>query len=327
MVSRNLAASSLAAITLCMAAMMGSSAQAATCPANNFHDFAKALQNQPEIQIAYVGQPLTLQRVEIKSDRAVVKSEEKLNPDHELQDVLALQKNGHLTVTVKSPDRIILRDKNGESLVILVFDQETCWTLNRIEDWSLGQQLPSTSAAGLAAVAVERGNLYSHLAGKTPSNSLIELYVSALDSYLYGASLGSAGAAYAAAGISLSGQAPRLSNERMQSLLETAARTIPEAGITLAYFYCDKGNSGTDHPCANPEKALQALKDIARLNPKTALVELGNAYATGDIATLDTSRALACYLEAQSKGATGLESAITALKSQGAAVHSSIHCL
>lgn len=324
---RNLTASSLAAISLCTAAIIGSNAQATTCPANNFHDFAKSFQNQPDIQIAHVGQPLTLQKVEIESNRAAVMSEETLNPHHELQNILALQKNARLTVTVKSPDRIILRDKNGESLVILVFEQKICWTLNRIEDWSLGQQLPSTSAADPAAAAVERGNLYSHLAGKTPSNSLIELYVSALDSYLYGASLGSAGAAYAAAGISLSGQAPRLSNGRMQSLLETAARTIPEAGITLAYFYCDKGNSGTNHPCADPEKALQALKDIARLNPKTALVELGNAYATGDIAKLDTSRALACYLEAQSKGATGLESAIAELKSQGAAVHSSIHCL
>ncbi|MDH1056826.1 sel1 repeat family protein [Aquipseudomonas alcaligenes] len=327
MVTRNLAASSLAAIFLCMAAMMGGNAQAATCPADNFHDFATAFQNQPDIQIAHVGQPLILRRVEIESDRAVVRSEETLNPDHALQDVLALQKSPRLTVTVKSPDRIILRDKNGESLVILVFEQENCWTLDRIEDWSLAQQLPSTRIADPAAVAVERGNLYNNLAGNTPSNSRIELYVSALDSYLYGASLGSAEAAYAAAGISLSGRAPRLPNQQMQSLLEAAARTIPEAGITLAYFYCDEGHSGTDDPCANPEKALQALKDIAQLSPKTALVELGNAYASDDIVIPDTSRALACYLEAQSKGATGLESAIAELKSQGAAVHSSIHCL
>ncbi|AMR65178.1 SEL1-like repeat protein [Aquipseudomonas alcaligenes] len=327
MISRNLAASSLAAISLCMAAMMGSNAQAATCPANNFHDFATAFQNQPEIQIAYVGQPLTLQRVEIESDRAVVRSEETLNPDHDLQDVLALQKSARLTVTAVPPDRIILRDKNGESLVILVFEQETCWTLDRIEDWSLGQQLPSNRVTDPASVAVERGNLYNHLAGKTPSNSRIELYVSALDSYLYGASLGSTEAAYAAAGISLSGRAPRLPNQQMQSLLEAAARTIPEAGITLAYFYCDEGHSGTDHPCANPEKALQALKDIARLSPKTALVELGNAYASDDIVVPDTSRALACYLKAQSKGATGLETAIAALKSQGATVQSSTNCL
>jgi hypothetical protein len=327
MVSRNFAASSLAAISLCIAAMMGSSAQAATCPASNFHDFAKAFQNQPEIQIAHAGQPLTLQRVEIESDRTAVRSEETFNPDHELQNILALQKRARLTVTVKSPDRIILRDKNGESLVILVFEQETCWTLNRIEDWSLGQQLHSNRVADPASVAVERGNLYNHLAGITPSNSRIELYVSALDSYLYGASRGSIEAAYAAASISLSGQAPRLPNHQMQNLLEAAARTIPEAGITLAYFYCDEGHSGTDHLCANPEKALRALKDIARLDPKTALVELGNAYASDDIVVPDTSRALACYLEAQSKGATGLETAIAALKSKGAAVQSYINCL
>ena len=112
-----------------------------------------------------------------------------------------------------------------------------------------------------------------------------------------------------------------------ENWLETAAKSEAEAGITLAYFYCDAGEPGTNRPCAAPEKALQALKDIARLAPNTALMELGNAYASGDIAAQDLSRALTCYLEAQAYGATGLDGVITDLKAKGATVQESVHCL
>lgn len=316
----------LAAISFSTAVMMGN-AQAASCPTNNFGDFVELFQSQPKIRITHVRQSLTLQQVEIQNGQALVRNDKVPNPSQELQNVLALQQSKNLTLTVVPPDRMILRDQNGESLVILVFEQENCWTLSRIEDWSLGQRLSSISVLGPAAIAVKRGDLYARLASETPSDSLIALYASALDSYLHGASLRSAEAAYAAAGLSLSGQAPQLPHQRMQDLLEASAQVIPEAGITLAYFHCDNGESGTDRPCANPEKALQALKDIARLSPQTALVELGNAYATGDIVPPNAEYALACFLEAQSQGVTGLDNAIKALESKGATVQSSLHCL
>lgn len=323
---QNRATSSLAALALCAAALM-SNAQAAPCPANNFDDFVKTLQDRPEIRMNHVRKPLTLQWVEMRGDQPRVKTRAAADPGQELQNVFALQKSKGLKATVERPDRVILRDENGESLVILVFEQENCWTLNRIEDWSLEHQPYTNSAVDPAAIAMRRGDLYVRIAGETPSNSLIALYASALDNYLYGASLGSAKAAYAAAGISLSGQAPQLPTPRMQNLLETAAKAIPEAGITLAYFYCDQGESGSNHPCTDPDKALQALKDIARLELKTALVELGNAYATGFIATPNTSHALTCFLEAQSMGATGLDKAIENLKAKGSIAQSSAHCL
>lgn len=332
MISRNRApvqhraTSSLAALALCAAALM-SNAQAAPCPASNFDDFFKTLQDRPEIRMNHTRKPLTLQWVEMQGDQPHVKNSAAADPARELQGVFALQKSKGLKATVERPDRVIFRDENGESLVILIFEQKNCWTLNRIEDWSLGQQLYTTSAADPAAIAIKRGDLYIRIAGETPSNSLIALYASALDNYLYGASLGSAKAAYAAAGISLSGQAPQLPTPRMQNLLEIAAKAIPEAGITLAYFYCDEGESGSNLPCANPDKALQALKDIARLDLKTALVELGNAYATGHIAAPNTSQALACFLEAQSMGATGLDNTIENLKAKGSIAQSAAHCL
>jgi len=301
-------------------------AHAAHCPAESFLDFVKEFEDQAEVRQAYVHKPLTMQDVLVQGDQAMVRSTKVADPTDKLETVFALQKNKGLKVDVERPDRVTMRDGNGEVLIILIFEQKDCWKLTRIEDWSLGQRLSTAKASDPAAVALKRGAIYSHLAGETPSDSLIALYASALDSYLYGAHMGSAKAAYAAAGLSLSGQAPRLANERIQQLLETAAKSEAEAGITLAYFYCDAGESGTNRPCANPEKALQALEDIARLDPNAALMELGNAYASGDVTTQDMSRALACYLEAQAKGATDLDGVIADLKAKGAAAQESVHC-
>lgn len=320
------AAPVLLAIALCAAAVMNN-AQAASCPTENFVDFVKTFEDRAEIRQAYVHKPLTMQHVVVEGDQASVRSRKVADPAAELETLFALQKSKGLKVDVERPDRVTLRDGNGEYLIILLFEQKDCWKLSRIEDWSLGQQLSTARASDPATVALQRGVIYSRLAGETPSNSLIALYASALDSYLYGASMGSAKAAYAAAGLSLSGQAPRLPNERILSLLEMAAKSEAEAGITLAYFYCDAGEYGTNRPCANPEKALQALKDIARLDPNAALIELGNAYASGDVAAQDPSHALACYLEAQAKGATGLDRVIAGLKAKGATAQNSIHCL
>ena len=244
-----------------------------------------------------------------------------------MEKVFALQKSNELNVEVNFPDRLTLRDDKGESLIILLFEQENCWELEKIEDWSLGQHLPPGNTNDPAAVAVKRGNLYDRLAVETPSNSRVALYASALDSYLYGASLGSAKAAYLAAGISLSGQAPRLPNSLIQSLLETASRSEPEAGLTLASFYCDEGEPSDDHPCGNPEKSLKALQYSARLGSSAALVELGSAYAAGEITERDALRALACFQQAKAKGVHGLQPSIEALRTAGAEPSNTVDCL
>jgi len=313
------------AIAFCTVGLMNN-ARATSCPAEDLAGFVNALKDLTEVRHAHIQQPLTLQRVVIQGDQVSVRSSKAKEPVYEVDRVFALQKSNELNLIVELPDRLTIKDNSGESLIILLFEQTDCWKLTRIEDWSLGQLLPTADAIDAAAVAIKRGDLYNRLAGEAPSNSLIALYASALDSYLLGARMGSAKAAYLAAGISLSGQAPQLPPKRMQDLLETAARIIPEAGITLAYFYCGERDSDSDQSCANPEKALQALKDIARLDHKIALVELGNAYTSGDLTAPDAPRALACYLEAQSKGATGLADAINDLKAKGASAQEAVHC-
>ncbi|MNF47584.1 hypothetical protein D3C84_287910 [compost metagenome] len=300
---------------------------AAACPTEHFDDFAKLFEDQAETRHTYIQQPLTLQRAVVQDNQVSVISNKAQDPTREVEKVFALQKSNDLKVEVKFPDRVTLRDSNGEFLIVLLFEQKNCWELSKIEDWSLGQQLSAGNASDPAAIAVKRGNLYDRLAAETQSNSLIALYASALDSYLHGASLGSARAAYLAAGISLSGQAPRLHNSLIKSLLETASRSEPEAGLTLAGFYCDEGEPGDNRPCVNPEKSLEALQDAARQGLSAALVELGSAYAAGEITERDPLRALACYQEAKVMGVQGLQPSIEALRATGVEPSNTVHCL
>lgn len=302
-------------------------ANAASCPAEKFDEFTKLFMQNSETRQAHIKNPLVLQQVTVKGDQASVVSSKALDPNREVERVFALQKSNELNVEVNLPDRVTLRDDKGASLIILLFEQDNCWELEKIEDWSLGKRIFTGNINDPAAVAIKRGVLYEHLAVETPSNSLVALYASALDSYLYGASLGSAKAAYLAAGISLSGQAPRLPNSLIQSLLETASRSEPEAGLTLASFYCDEGELNENRPCMNPEKSLQALQDSARQGFSTALVELGSAYVTGGITERDPLRALACFQEAKSMGVHGLEPSIEALRVEGFERNKKVHCL
>lgn len=302
-------------------------ARATSCPAEHFDDFTKSFIQSTKTRQAYIQKPLTLQRVVVQGDQASVTSNKAPDPTREVEQVFARQKSNELNVEVNSPDRITLRDNKGESLIILLFERTNCWELKKIEDWSLGQQLPTDNTNDPAAVAVKRGNLYDRLAVETPSNSLVALYASALDSYLYGANLGSAKAAYLAAGISLSGQAPRLHNTLIQSLLETASHSDPDAALTLASFYCDEGEYGDPRPCLNPEKSMEALRGSARLGSSAALVELGSAYAAGEIIERDAQRALACYQEAKVMGVHGLQPSIEALRAAGVEPNNTIHCL
>ncbi|WP_258041320.1 hypothetical protein [Pseudomonas syringae] len=83
--------------------------------------------------------------------------------------------------------------------------------------------------------------MFNQLGMEIQSQLSAQLYVSALDSYLDGAEQGSADAAFAAAAISLSGQAPGLENTKILRLLIDASKSGPEVEVALADFYCNEG--------------------------------------------------------------------------------------
>ncbi|AGI22643.1 hypothetical protein H681_03805 [Pseudomonas sp. ATCC 13867] len=313
MLARVLLALSLAAPAL--------SVQAASCPSEDFEIFAQAYVTQPKVRQAHTRLPLWLRQVALEKGKLVEHESNSKSPWDLLNTALKSPE-----IVTRLPHAVLLRDHDGETLRILAFERKGCWFLDRLEDWSLGA-LGEKSDAPLGERAYQRGNRYKELALKESSSTTVALLEAALASYLQGAREGSAKAAYAAAGLSLSGEAPRLDNSRIQSLLESAAPTIPEAGLTLANFYCDQGDYDTQRPCANPQASLNALLGAARLGLPDALAELGGAYAAGTIAPQDPKRALSCYQQASARGGEGLEPSIQRLRNQGVTADNTVPCL
>lgn len=302
------------------------------CPSDNFADFVKEFSSKPEVQQAFIASPVIEQKVvSTESKPRVVERKSRLL---DLQSLVMLApdniaKSG-LSMQVQLPSNVIVRDSNGEVLKIFTFKHNDCWVLTRAEDWSLeavlDAQYPNLKASP-GERALKRGAMYNQLGIDTDSSSSSQLYISALNSYLHGVDQGSAEAAFAAAGISLSGQAPRLENVKILKLLESAAKSVPEAGIALADFYCDEGNYEEKRACVNPEKSLGALVSSARLGSPSALIQLGGAYEAGAIIPSDLARAMACYQEADKKGNEAGARGVERLSTQGITANNSIHCL
>lgn len=302
------------------------------CPSDNFADFVKEFSAKPEVQQAFIASPVIEQTVAATDSKPQVL--ERKSKVLDLQSLVMLAPDSiaksELSMQVQLPNQVIVRDHNGEVLKIFVFKHNDCWVLTRIEDWSLeavlDAQYPKLKNSS-GERALKRGALYNQLGIDTDSSSASQLYISALNSYLNGADQGSAEAAFAAAGISLSGQAPRLENGKILQLLESAAINVPEAGVALADFYCDEGNYEETRACVSPEKSLGALVSSARLGSPDALIQLGGAYEAGAIVSGDLPRAMACYQEADKKGNEAGARGVERLSTQGITANNSIHCL
>nr|WP_260406905.1 sel1 repeat family protein [Pseudomonas cichorii] len=311
---------------------MNSGALAAQCPTHDFTGFIKELSTNPKVKQAFTAAPVIKQTVVATGAKLQVVQKSLRTRDTPMLAVLSsdhAQSSG-IDVTVNLPDQVVARDRKGEVLKIFTFKHGDCWTLYRVEDWSLEKVLDTQDASlksSPGARSFKRGELFNQLGIDTQSSSAVQLYIAALDSYLDGADQGSAEAAFAAAKISLSGQAPRLENGKILDLLVNASRTIPDAGLALADFYCDEGNYEETRACVNPEKSLNALVASARSGSDLALIQLGGAYETGSIVPSDLPRAMACYKEAEKGGHEAASAGIERLRSQGTIADNTIHCL
>ncbi len=309
-----------------------SGAMAAQCPSDHFEGFIKEFSVSAQLQQAFTASPVTEQTVVAAGSKPRVVQKKSRSLDASTLAMLSpesLQRSG-LSMTVQLPDQLYVRDHKGEVLKVFSFKHNDCWVLNRVEDWSIesvlnAQNVNAQSSPG--ARSFKRGELFNQLAIDNNSSSSAQLYVSALDSYLDGADQGSAPSAFAAAGISLSGQAPRLENSKILDLLVYASKSVPEAGLALADFYCDEGNYEEKQACANPEKSLSTLIEVARSGYALALIQLGSAYEAGAIVQTDLPRAMACYKEAEKGGNEAASSNVERLRSQGTVDYNNTHCL
>ncbi|WP_439885058.1 sel1 repeat family protein [Pseudomonas syringae] len=311
---------------------MSSGAFAAQCPTQDFVGFVKEFSANPEVQRAFTASPVVRQTVEPKGSAYRVVSRPFQAVDSSTLSLSAPEnaQKPRPSTTVQLPNQVYTRDNKGKVLKIFTFNHGDCWTLNRVEDWSLEKVLHAQDPSGelsLASRAYKRGELFNQLGMETQSQSSAQLYVSALDSYLDGAEQGSAESAFAAAAISLSGQAPRLENKKILGLLIDASKSIPEAGVALADFDGSEGHSEEARACLNPEKSLDALVTAARSGAPSALIQLGSAYEVGAIVSNDLPRAMACYEEAEKAGHEAASLNVERLREKGIILDNNTHCV
>ena len=308
--------------------LASATAQAApSCPGGDFTAFFQAFAEDEALQKAFTAPSLVEQRVypgRKGPQVAVRKLAPGLHPDLSWLSVEQLAAN-QLAREIQWPDRVYVRDQLGRTLKALVFTRADCWTLTRVEDWSPAAAL-RTGIAGPGAQAMLRGDAYQAMAdGQDPVYP--HLFVAALDSYLDAAQQGSSPAAFRAVGLSLSGMAPRLSNERIEQLLAGAVDTYPPAGAFLAGFYCDEGEPRPDDTCLHPQKTLQALRQWAATGGEAAFKELGMAYERGAITPAQPARALACYQQAIKQGEDWVQADAQRLLEQGVVADEAQPCL
>lgn len=324
---------SLVLLTLGMhTGAFASSSIDAQCPSDDFAEFVKVFASQPEIQKAFIASPVEEIRVVFDGDKPKVVKRKLKTLDATELSVLIPEKAGesNLTIKVELPDKVIVRDQVGGFLKIFVFKNDNCWVLSRVEDWSLENVLEGvarTEKLSPGERELKKGVWFDRLANHASPESGVYLYAAALDSYLAGAQHGSPQAALSAAGISLSGQAPRLDNTKIVDLLVAASKSIPDAGVTLANFYCDEGEYDDKHVCINPQQSMAALESAAHRGSVDALSQLGQVYEVGSIVPADLPRAMACYQEVQKTDRESGARGVDHLAAQGVVADNSTQCL
>ncbi len=308
-----------------------SSSSTAQCPSGNFAEFVKIFASEPEIQKAFIATPA--KHVHVIADGKIPKVVERSLGSISVDELkVLLPENAAklgLTIEPKVPDRVVVRDEAGHFLKIFVFKHSDCWALSRVEDWAIDavmEEITQSERLTPGELELKKGVIFDRLVNKASPESGIYLYAAALDSYLDGARKGSAQAAFAAAGISLSGQAPRLENSRILALLIQASEQVPDAGLTLADFYCDEGEYDENHGCINPKESIATLERAARLGSTNALIRLGEVYEAGDLVAADLPRAMACYRNIQKTDPKTANALVERLAARGVVSDNSIQC-
>lgn len=308
-----------------------SSSSTAQCPSGNFADFVKVFASEPETQKAFIASPV--KHVHVIADGKIPKVVERSLGSISADELkVLLPENAaklDLTIETKVPDRVVVRDEAGHFLKIFLFKHSDCWALNRVENWAIDavmEEITQSEKLTPGELELKKGVIFDRLVNKASPESGIYLYSAALDSYLDGARKGSAQAAFAAAGISLSGQAPRLENSRIVALLIQASEQVPDAGLTLADFYCDEGEYDESHGCINPRESIATLEHAARLGSTNALIRLGEVYEAGALVAADLPRAMACYRNIQKTDPKTATALVERLAARGVVSDNSIQC-
>lgn len=314
---------------LCTSAFASTEQQ---CPANNFADFVKVFSSDSTVQKAFTASSVKTTHVVAENNipKVVVRSVKHLPADEFSMLSAENAAASNLAIEIPFLNRVVVRDHQGVFLKIFVFKHSDCWVLNSVEDWTLEAVMDDVARTDQPTPGereLKKGVMFDRLVNKASGESGVSLYAAALDSYVDGARKGSAQAAMAAAGISLSGQAPRLPHEQILELMNQAFQSNPDDGVALSLFYCDEGEYGDDKVCIDPQKSMATLESAALRGSTHALLRLGEVYETGTVVAADLPRAIACYREASKTELKWSPAAVERLLARGVVMDSSIECI
>jgi len=166
---------------------------------------------------------------------------------------------------------------------------------------SAGFAKDSVTPLAKAAKYIEEGKRLDSLANIENENSQRQ-FEQALEKYLCAARAGSAEGAVLATSITLSGMAPRLSDDSLRLLYQLAIDSGRLEGcMGMAELSCEDESS---NGCKDPGSALMWLsKAMVKSDDGNIPFRMGEILLDGSREGSDSSRAFACFKRAGGKGA------------------------
>lgn len=293
-----------------------------TCPSQSFAEFFDIFSRNIEVQQGFTR--FSIEKSPFDVDGSAGSSEvarllESAQEDFPIIPSADELKAYGLTLTIEKQDGyqavVMLKNVSDKYKILYRFSKTSCWYLVRIESESMisahAESIVSAREILInnsvnkqkAAGCLRRGIFLQREAGLERRDDMSELFAEALSSFQCAAEAGSARAAQLAAALSLSGQAPRLSNEEVEVLYIQAAEKYNDSAIGLANFYCNSGKSNyRGEPCDHPGKNKMWLIIAAQRGSSYAEGMLGGGYEDGTYGAIDLPRAAACYQLAISGG-------------------------
>lgn len=326
----------VAAFSASLLSLFHGSAYADECPSEDFSQFLPAFSANAETQQRLTAMTVKSLVLKPAAEHGVFEPETTGVSNSALAFPLMAPITTDKTegVAVEAVDdyhfNVVDKRAGNSNIKIFNFSHQACWVLEGFEDWSIkDKDLVVTSAPRMSqaeSFCFQRAEAFRGLGGLEQYRLTGELFEASLENYLCAAASGDPQASLNAASLSLSGMAPQLKTEKVEQLFKAAATTLPEGAMSLSLFYCLGNNITSDGPCQHPVQAEDALMRAARMGSAFATNALGRAFETGELATKDMSRAVACYQLAAKQGSEGSIAHLERLNKQPVGTFKASYC-
>lgn len=282
------------------------------CPSQNFSIFLLEFSAKAEMQQRFALDNVQVMTLKQKGDSEQVEpfiahvnfSELKFPL---LLPIAGFKEKGIEVVKVDESTFHVIDKRAGNSgIKTYTFKLNSCWVLSSLESWAISPENfkppRKNDMSKSESFLFQRAMAFSWLGWAQKYELTAELFQASMDNFLLAASNGNPEASLAAAGLSYSGMAPKLEDEKLESLYKAAARTLPAGAEGLSYVYCYGNDLAGNGLCKNPIQAEQAIISSAKLGSAEGANTVGEYFETGKLVTNDISRAIACYQLAAQRG-------------------------